>query len=61
MSWIEIIQHIAKKNKPVLIATGASDMNDVERAFNTIEKFNKKICIMQCNTNYTAKKENLIS
>ena len=31
-------------------------MNDVERAFNTIEKFNKKICIMQCNTNYTAKK-----
>ena len=59
VSWIEIIQHIAKKNKPVLIATGASDMNDVERAFNTIEKFNKKICIMQCNTNYTAKKENL--
>jgi len=59
ITWIDIIKHIAKKNKPVLIATGASNLNDVRRAVKIIKKYNKKnICIMQCNTNYTGRIEN---
>jgi len=58
ITWLEIIKKIAKKNKPVIIATGASYLSDVKRAVKTIMKFNKKIVLMQCNTNYTAKKEN---
>jgi sialic acid synthase SpsE len=59
ITWIDIIRHIAKKNKPVFIATGASNLKDVSRAVNTIKKYNnKKICIMQCNTNYTSKLDN---
>ena len=42
----------------MIIATGASDKKDVIRAVNLIKKFNKKIVLMQCNTNYTAKVEN---
>jgi N-acetylneuraminate synthase len=59
ITFIDIIKHIAKKNKPVFIATGASNLNDVKRAVNTIRKYNKiKICIMQCNTNYTGNVNN---
>ena len=59
ITWTDIICKIAKKNKPVIISTGASNLNDVKRAVNIISKFNKKIVLMQCNTNYTADKKNL--
>ncbi|WP_039866361.1 N-acetylneuraminate synthase family protein [Pedobacter sp. BAL39] len=57
ITWIEIIKYIANKNKPVLIATGASDMPDVERAMNAIQPLTKDIVLMQCNTNYTVEKD----
>lgn len=58
ITWLEIIRHISKKKKPVILASGASSMQDVDRAIKTIKKYNSKICIMQCNTNYTADAEN---
>jgi len=59
ITWLEIIRHISKKKKPVILATGASSLIDVKRAVKEIKKYNSKICLMQCNTNYTASKENL--
>lgn len=53
ITWLEIIEYIAQKNKPVIIATGASKMEDVERAMDTLQKHSKDIVLMQCNTNYT--------
>ena len=41
-------EKISKKKKPVLLATGASNFQDVKRAVKEILKFNKKIVIMQC-------------
>jgi len=58
ITWLEIIRHISKKNKPVILATGASNLADVKRAVNEIKKYNSKICLMQCNTNYTGSREN---
>ena len=58
ITWDEIITKIANKNKPVFIATGASNIKEVIKAFKLIRKENKKICLMQCNTNYTASNEN---
>ena len=58
ISWYEIIERIAKKGKPIFLATGASEINEVKKAFNILYKENKKICLMQCNTNYTAEKNN---
>lgn len=58
ITWIDIVEYIAKKEKPVLLATGASDTEDVQRAVETIKKYNDKIVLMQCNTNYTALHEN---
>lgn len=58
ITWIEIIEHIASKGKPLLLATGASDLEDVQRAANAILNITSDIILLQCNTNYTASHEN---
>jgi N-acetylneuraminate synthase len=58
ITWLEIIEYIAKKKKPILIATGASDIVDVERAMKLINNYTNEVVLMQCNTNYTGDIEN---
>lgn len=58
INWTEALEHIAAKGKPVLLATGASDIGEVQRAVHTLRKINAQIVLMQCNTNYTASLEN---
>lgn len=58
ITWKEIIIKIAQKNKPIILATGASSFEDVKKALKCIHKYNKKIVLMQCNTNYTNSDEN---
>tara|TARA_A100001035_G_C27777910_1_gene500069 strand:+ start:458 stop:1513 length:1056 start_codon:yes stop_codon:yes gene_type:complete len=57
ITWTEIIEYSAKQNKPILLGTGASDINEVDDAVKAITKHNNQFCIMQCNTNYEGKKE----
>jgi len=58
IDWLEALEHIASKGKPVLLATGAANIGEVQRAVHTIKKINKELVLMQCNTNYTASLEN---
>ena len=58
ITWIEMLEKIASKGKKVLLATGASTLDDVKRAMEVFLKSNTPTVIMQCNTNYTAKDEN---
>ena len=58
ISWLEIIDYILDKNKPVLIATGASTNEDVQRVMSLAMKKTKDLVLMQCNTNYTGSIEN---
>ena len=58
ITWIEIIEYIAKKQKPYIIASGASTFDEVDRAVSSALRINSKLCLMQCNTNYTASLEN---
>ncbi len=58
ITWIEMVEYIASKQKPYMIASGASSLEDVHRAVTAGLKINPKLCLMQCNTNYTASLEN---
>lgn len=58
IDWIEALEHIARKGKPVLLATGASSIGEVQKAVKTILAINKQLVLMQCNTNYTGSMEN---
>lgn len=58
ITWPEMLRKIASKGKPTLIAAGASDMRDVQRALQTLQEMPIPIGLMQCNTNYTGSLEN---
>lgn len=58
ITWIQMLEKVASKNKPVMIATGASTIEEVDRAIKILSKKNIKIILMQCNTNYTNNIEN---
>jgi sialic acid synthase SpsE len=58
VNWIEELEHIAGKGKPVLLATGAADIGDVQRAVHAVRRINPQLVLMQCNTNYTGSVEN---
>jgi sialic acid synthase SpsE len=58
INWLETIDRMARKGKPVILATGAADIGEVQKAVHTVLKVNRDLILMQCNTNYTASLEN---
>lgn len=58
ITWHEEIAAMAKGGKPLLIATGAADMDEVRSAMAVAQRHCDKLVLMQCNTNYTASLEN---
>jgi N-acetylneuraminate synthase len=58
ITWLEELEHVARKNKPILLATGASDLIDVQRAVDAVLPINPRLLLMQCNTNYSGQADN---
>jgi sialic acid synthase SpsE len=58
ITWHEIIKHIASKNKPYILATGASNIQEVQIAVELALSHNPQLALLQCNTNYTGDVEN---
>jgi len=58
ITWHEMLEYIAKKNKPMILATGASTLPEVDEAIAVIERTgNKNLILLQCITNYPSKIE----
>ena len=57
ISWIDFLKFISSKGKPILIATGAANIEDVDRSLNALDYKTKNVVLMQCNTNYTVEPE----
>jgi sialic acid synthase SpsE len=58
ITWLGIVDYIAAKGKPVLLASGASTQDEVDAAISTLLNHTNNIVLMQCNTNYTASLDN---
>jgi len=58
IDWLEMLQHIAKKGKPVILSSGAASIGEVQQAVHTVQAINKQVVLLQCNTNYTASPAN---
>lgn len=58
VTWPEILDKIASQGQPVFLATGASSLEEVERAAGIILRRNPHLALLQCNTNYTGRTEN---
>lgn len=58
ITWLEMIEYIASKGIPIMLATGDATMAEIDEAVRTIEKTgNKNLVLMQCITNYPSKIE----
>ncbi len=49
---LNLIDYIASKKKPIIISTGMSEIDEIERAIKIIKKYHKKIIILHCVSNY---------
>ncbi len=58
ITYKPFLESISKMKRPILLATGASNIDEVISAIDIILENNKSICLMQCNTNYTGSLEN---
>jgi sialic acid synthase SpsE len=58
ITWSAFIEYVAKKGKPLMLATGAANMDEVKNAVSLATAVNKEFVLMQCNTNYTGDPEN---
>lgn len=54
ITWHEVLEFMCRFEKPVIISTGASTMEDIKMAMDIALSTTKQILLMQCNTNYTA-------
>ncbi len=58
ITWLEMLEYIASKGLPVMLATGDATMAEIDEAVRAIEKTgNKDLVLMQCITNYPSKIE----
>ena len=58
ITWRDMVEKVARQNKPYFLACGASTLDEVVDAVGWAGAINKKFGLMQCNTNYTASLEN---
>ena len=49
-----LLEHTAKKGKPMILSTGMADMDIVKAAIDLVRKFNNKIGLLQCTSTYPA-------
>lgn len=56
ITWLEMLDYIARKGLPIMLATGDASMSEIDEAVRTIEKTgNRDLVLMQCITNYPSK------
>ncbi len=47
-----LLEYMAKKGKPMFVSTGAATLEEINMAYNTISKYNDKVCLMHCTAGY---------
>lgn len=52
-----LLEHTAKKGKPIIVSTGMACMDDVDAAVRHLRKFTSDIVVMQCTSTYPSKPE----
>lgn len=56
ITWLEMIDYIARKDIPLMLATGDATLSEIDEAVRTIDATgNKDLVLMQCITNYPSK------
>ena len=49
-----LLEHIAKKRKPMIISTGMTNISEIDEAFNLVKKYNDQLILLHCVSTYPA-------
>lgn len=52
---LPLLEHTAKKGKPIVLSTGMADLGMVKRAFDLVKKYNDQVAVLQCTSTYPSK------
>ena len=56
ITWLEMVDKVARTGKPIILSTGDATMSEIDEAVRTIEATgNKNLILLQCITNYPSK------
>lgn len=56
---LPFLEYIASKKVPLILATGLSEMSEIDEAVRTIEKYHSQIILLHCVSNYPPKDEHV--
>jgi len=56
---LPLMKHIAKKNKPMIVSTGMSIIEEVKETVELLEKYNTQFALMHCTSAYPTKYEDV--
>jgi len=56
---LKLIEKIAKLDKPILMSTGMSSIEEIETAVNLIKKYSNKLALFQCTSSYPTADEDV--
>lgn len=59
MTNLPLLEHIAKKRKPMIISTGMSTFKEIQETVNFVRKLNNNLIILHCTSSYPAKYEDI--
>ncbi len=54
---LPLLEHIAKKKRPMIVSTGMSTLDEVEEAVNTIRDFHNELILLHCVSTYPCENE----
>jgi len=49
---IQLLEYVAQLQKPMVVSTGAAELDDVRRAYDAIMAINPRLCLLQCTAAY---------
>jgi sialic acid synthase SpsE len=56
---LPLLDHVARKRRPILLSTGMADMTEVEAAVATIRRHHDQLVLLQCTSSYPARASDL--
>ena len=52
LTYIQLIEHVAQFNKPILLSTGAATFDEIRKAVNLLKQLNAEFALLHCVLSY---------
>jgi len=54
LNHLPLVEHVARKGKPMIVSTGMADLSDIEDALAVIYRHHREVILLHCTSSYPA-------